>query len=114
MAEENFAAALASLGVKSFVREHVFYPGRRWRFDFAWPSLRLAAEIEGGIFNRGRHVSPRGFIADAEKYNSATRAGWRVMRFPVVGGWDQVLGNARWLTELIVEIIIVELERMKK
>ena len=29
---------------------------RRWRFDFAWPSHKVAVEIDGGIFIHGRHV----------------------------------------------------------
>src|SRR5690606_39740371 len=38
------------------VREYRFHPERRWRFDFAWPDLRVAAEVEGGIHIGGRHV----------------------------------------------------------
>ena len=41
---------------------------------------RTLIEIEGGIWIRGRHTSPRGFAADAEKYLEATLAGWRVLR----------------------------------
>lgn len=63
------------------VRELVFARPRRWRFDFAWPDRRLAAEVEGGTWIRGRHQRPRGFAADAEKYNAATALGWRVLRF---------------------------------
>ena len=60
------------------VREHRFHETRRWRFDFAFPSVRLAVEIEG----RGRHQSVKGVRDDCEKYNEATRLGWRVLRFP--------------------------------
>lgn len=71
-------------------REYQFHPQRRWRFDFAWPSLKVAAEVEGGIYVRGRHVTPKGFIADCEKYNAAAERGWRVLRYPVVGKhWAQ-------------------------
>lgn len=60
---------------------------RRFRFDFAWPKRKVAIEIEGGIFMRGRHVRPSGFINDATKYNAATLQGWRVYRIPVCAGW---------------------------
>lgn len=54
---------------------------RRWRFDFAWPGLRVAAECEGGIWTGGRHVRGAGYEADAEKYNAAALLGWVVLRF---------------------------------
>jgi very-short-patch-repair endonuclease len=57
-----------------------FHPVRRWRFDFAWPELMLALEIDGGIYVRGRHVTPVGFRKDCEKLNTALTLGWRVLR----------------------------------
>ena len=62
-------------------REYRFHPRRRWRFDFAWPRYKIAAEIDGGIYCRGRHVRGRGFERDAEKGNAAVLAGWRVLHF---------------------------------
>jgi len=38
-------------------------------------------EFEGGVFARGRHTRPMGFINDCEKYNAGTALGWRVFRF---------------------------------
>jgi very-short-patch-repair endonuclease len=61
-------------------REFRFHPTRKWRSDFAHLPSRTLIEIEGGIWVRGRHTSPRGFAADAEKYLEATLAGWRVLR----------------------------------
>lgn len=62
-------------------REYRFHPKRRWRFDFCWPGLMLAAEVEGAIWASGRHTRGSGYQADAEKYNSAVLLGWRVLRF---------------------------------
>ena len=42
--------------------------------------LRQASQIAGGIWINGRHNRAPGFIADMEKYNEATLAGWRVFR----------------------------------
>ena len=61
--------------------EFQFHPLRRWRFDFAFPSQKIAIECEGGIWTNGRHVRGSGFEKDAEKYNAAVIAGWRVLRF---------------------------------
>ena len=91
--ETLFDAALKQQGYEAYVREHRFHPTRRWKFDFAWLDLKLAVEIEGGIFVRGRHVSPRGFIADCEKYNNAVLEGWEVIRLPVHGK------NNAWIVE---------------
>ena len=64
------------------VSEYRFHPTRKWRFDFAAPRYRVAVEIEGGVYQRGRHNRPAGFVADAEKYNAAAGMGWRVIRLP--------------------------------
>ena len=62
------------------VKEHRFHPVRKWRFDYAIPSHRIALEVEGGVWSGGRHTSPQGFLNDMEKYNTATLMGWRVFR----------------------------------
>ncbi len=62
-------------------REFIFARPRLWRFDFAWPTLKLALEVEGGVFSGGRHTRGSGFVKDAEKYNAAAMLGWRVLRF---------------------------------
>lgn len=61
-------------------QEHRFAPPRRWRFDLAWPSHKIACEIEGGIWTVGRHVRPNGYENDCEKYSTAAAMGWRVIR----------------------------------
>lgn len=67
-------------GVPAPVPEFKFHSERRWRFDYAWPSVKLALEVEGGIFTGGRHINPVGFTKDMEKYNAAAVLGWRVVR----------------------------------
>ena len=80
--EAMLAFQIKVAGLPEPTREFVFHPVRKWRFDFAWPERRVAAEVEGGIFSYGRHVSPAGFIEDCRKYGEALLLGWRVLRFP--------------------------------
>lgn len=62
------------------VKEYKFHPVRKWRFDYAIPSALVALEVEGGVWTGGRHINPKGFLNDMEKYNSATLMGWSVYR----------------------------------
>ncbi|GHV49823.1 hypothetical protein FACS1894216_00910 [Synergistales bacterium] len=61
--------------------EYRFAPPRRWRFDAAFPAVKIAIEVEGGAFTGGRHFRGVGAIKDMEKYNTATKRGWRLFRF---------------------------------
>lgn len=69
-----------ALGLPEPEREYRFLPGRRFRFDFAWPSALVALEVEGGRFSGGRHVRPDGYARDVVKYSAAAALGWRVVR----------------------------------
>lgn len=60
--------------------EYVFAPPRKWRLDFAFPSERVAVEVEGGIWTRGRHSRGYGVVGDIEKYNALALAGFLLIR----------------------------------
>ena len=62
-------------------REHRFAPPRRFRFDWALPSHRVAVEWEGIFAGKSRHTTLKGYSKDAEKYNAAAILGWIVLRF---------------------------------
>lgn len=77
----------------SFVREYPFHKHycdennlsekpRQFKFDFAIIPLKIALEIEGGIYTLGRHIRPLGFLNDCIKYNLAATCGWTVYRLP--------------------------------
>ncbi len=57
--------------------------GRKWRFDYCVPSLRVAIELDGGTFQAKRtgHASGTGLRAWREKNNAAMSAGWRVWHY---------------------------------
>ena len=71
---------LRACGLPVPVGEYRFAPPRRWRFDYAWPDLKLAVEVDGGIWTRGRHTRGAGVLKDNEKLNTAVLNGWRVLR----------------------------------
>jgi len=64
-----------------FIAEHRFHETRQWRFDIAIPSLKIAIEYEGIMSRKSRHTTVTGYTKDCEKYNAATIAGWRVLRY---------------------------------
>ena len=80
-------------GLPTPVTEYRFHDIRRWRFDFAWPDQKVAAEVEGGTYRKSRHTSGPGFHNDCEKYNTATIMGWQVMRFdgPMIHSMDAIV-----------------------
>lgn len=99
--EARFAQHIKALQLPAPVTEFRFHPERKWRFDFAWPKLRIAVEIEGGVLSQGRHVRPQGFTNDCEKYNHASQLGWRVLRFT---GADVRSGSAIQLVQQMLTV----------
>lgn len=67
-------------GIKEPEYEIRFHPKRKWRFDIAWQSHKLALEVEGGIWSGVGHSHPTNIIRDIKKYNAAQILGWRVLR----------------------------------
>jgi very-short-patch-repair endonuclease len=63
------------------VSEYKFHPKRKWRIDYVWIDVKLAVEIEGGVWKQGRHNRALGFINDIEKYNALTEEGWHLLRY---------------------------------
>lgn len=81
--EEMLALHIRAMRLPEPARELAFAkPARAWRFDFSWPDLRLACEVDGGTkFGKSRHSRGDGFEKDADKFNAAARMGWIVLRF---------------------------------
>lgn len=96
---DTFTAICLSELRMEVIKEFQFHPTRRWRFDYAIPSHKIALEVEGGVFSKGRHTRGAGFIGDIEKYNEATRLGWRVVR---TVPWEL---NTRKTVQLLRELI---------
>jgi len=94
--ETHFSLLLLADNIEGFVREFSFHPTRRWKFDFAHPGLKIAVEIEGGIWSNGRHVRGKGYQEDAIKYNEAVKLGWRLLRY--TGKKEMRSFQQDWLT----------------
>ncbi len=54
--------------------------GRRWRLDFAWPGLRVAAEYDGVDW----HSGPQAFLRDRRRSAALQELGWVIV--PIVAG----------------------------
>ena len=68
----------------ALTKEVTFYPGRRFRFDYAHQAIngfKAAIELDGGVFVRGRHSGGMGQVKDAEKGRLAAYSGWNVIHF---------------------------------
>ena len=80
--ENRFAAMWEQLGGPTdYVRNLRFdEPDSGMEFDFAWPAVRFAVEINGGQFSGGKsgHGSAKGLRRDARKGNTAQAKGWRL------------------------------------
>lgn len=77
--EYRFAAEYVGLG--SGIKDRLLQEGLHdWRFDFAWPGLLFAVEVEGVTAQGGRHQRIGGFLGDIEKYHAALSLGWIVYR----------------------------------
>lgn len=57
-------------------------PERQWRSDVAWPEAKVALEINGGIWQMGRHNNPAGYLKDLEKGNGYAVRGWLLFQAP--------------------------------
>ena len=90
--------ALSALGA-DWTAEHRFHSVRRWRFDFANVSAKLAIEIDGGVWSYGRHNRASGYIKDMEKFNHATYLNWYILKYTKVSEMIGDIDNIKKLVE---------------
>jgi|ERR1035437_5437648 very-short-patch-repair endonuclease len=78
--QDTFTLALkAQTGIIA-VKEYMFHDKRKWRFDYAIPDKKVAIEVDGGIWSKGRHIQPKGMLGDMDKFNAAAVLGWRILK----------------------------------
>lgn len=71
----------------------------RYRLDFAHPDSRTGIEIQGGVYNRGRHVTGSGYERDCRKYNLAYTSGWTIFLLTA-----QMAKDSFWLSLIAAHI----------
>ena len=72
---------LLAPGAPEPMRQFKFHPNRKWLFDFAWSTQKVAVEYDGGILQMcGAHRSISGILRDINKGNAANALGWHVFR----------------------------------
>ena len=80
--EATFALLLNDLKIP-YEREYCFNkPHSDHRFDFAVAALKLAFEVDGGAWVKGRHNTAIGSMGDDVKDILAWGLGWRVIHIP--------------------------------
>jgi len=67
----------------NYTKEVKFDDTRKWRFDVVIIPFdyKIAIEVHGGTWTRGRHVRGQGFADDREKMNAAICQGWAVLEY---------------------------------
>ena len=95
--DKIFMALLLKAGCGIPEKEYKFHGKRRWRIDYAWPSLKIGVEINGGVWKKtryrdkrsgelitqigGRHTIGNGYMEDKEKKNTLTILGWALLEY---------------------------------
>lgn len=73
--------SLRALGLPDPTPEYRFHPTRRWRWDYCWPEIRLAVEINGGTWAYKPSHTGAGARRDAEKANAGVMLGWTLLTY---------------------------------
>jgi len=106
--ERQFMNLVERHRIPNPVREYQFHQTRKWRFDFAWPKIKLAVEIDGGTFGGakmlGNHAIGKRYQQDCHKGNAAQLEGWVVLRA------DREMVGTDEFGALVLKMILKRLE----
>ena len=78
--ENNLLLQIKAVKLPIPEQQYMFHDTRKWRFDFAWPDIKLAVEVDGGTWINGGHNRGSGIERDCEKYGEAMLFGWDIYR----------------------------------
>ena len=88
--ETRVYEALVASELPAPTRQHrVIVGNRTYYLDLAYPEFRVAIEVDGFEFHRGRHS----FDEDRRRQNDLVRAGWIVLRFTSTSTVDEMVAN---------------------
>ena len=84
--------AIVGAGLPEPVRQlRVVVDDRVYFLDLAYPQVKLAIEVDGFEYHRGRGV----FDRDRSRQNDLVRAGWTVLRFTSQSSDDEIVAAVR-------------------
>jgi hypothetical protein len=86
--------------VRSYLRNYQGIPDRKFEFDFAWPSHKVALEVQGGIFRKMGHSTGVGITRDCEKACLGAINGWRLL--PVTAQQIRSGQALEWITIVLI------------
>lgn len=65
------------------IAEYRFDKVRKFRFDFCWQAAKVAVELQGDIWNQGKHTRGKGYLADCDKNNLAIEQGYVILTYTI-------------------------------
>ncbi len=77
-----------------WIYEYKFDSLRKFRFDYANLRLKIAIEMEGGIYTGTGHAKTGKYLKDMEKYNHAQIKGWIILRY-AHGQEDKIVNDVK-------------------
>lgn len=90
--EFTLLALVQQKAIEGYESEYQFDKKRKFRFDWAIPSLMLAIEYEGLMSDKSGHTTVTGYTKDCIKYNLAATQGWKVLRYTALNV-QNILGD---------------------
>jgi hypothetical protein len=72
---------------------------KRYRLDFAHLPSKTGVEIQGGVYNRGRHVTGSGYERDCRKYNLAYTSRWTIFLLT-----SSMAKDSEWLATIAAHV----------
>lgn len=66
--------------IREYHMANIDADARGWRFDFAFPDVKLLVEVHGAL-GSGKHSRKAGQSNDLDKANAATEHGWSVLSY---------------------------------
>lgn len=110
--EAQFMRLLQRHELPNPFREYKFHPVRKWRFDFAWPKLKVAVEIDGNTFadhaTVGNHAVGKTYQNDCKKSNAAQLEGWAILRA------DREMVDTDEFGQIVKSMLLRRIEQWKK
>jgi hypothetical protein len=76
---------------EGWIPEFRFDSVRKFKFDYGNLKLKIAVEIEGGIYTGTGHAKTGRYLSDMEKYNMAILRGWLLLRY--AHGQENLIAN---------------------